>query len=92
MFDPLTAVLVYLFTEGFKYLTKFLNDHGFPLVVNDWGTLALAIVTAIVVVLNQLGGKLSPDVAQWIPVLVTIILDVLGAIGIKATVKKLGVA
>jgi hypothetical protein len=87
MFDPLTAVLVYLFTEGFKYFTKFLNDHGFPLVVNDWGTLALAIVTAIILVLNQFGGGLSPDVARWIPVLVTIILDVLGAIGIKATIK-----
>ena len=90
MFDPLSVVLVYLLTEGFKYLNKFLNKYGFPMAFDGWGTLALAIVTATIIVLNQWGGNLPGDLAQWIPLLVSIVLAVLGAIGIKATVKTIG--
>ncbi|MCX7841210.1 MAG: hypothetical protein N2559_17365 [Anaerolineae bacterium] len=89
MFDPLIGALTYLLTEGFKYLTKFLNEHGFPLVFDGWGTLALAIVIATVAVLNAWGAKLPSDVAAWIPVLIKIVLAVLEAIGIKATIKAI---
>jgi hypothetical protein len=90
MFDPLVSAFTYILVEAFKDLNKFLNEQfGLTIVFDGWVSLATALATVVIATLNALGGKLPTDVQAWIPVVVKIVLEVLGAIGIKATVKRL---
>lgn len=89
MFDPLVSAFTYILVEAFKYLNLFLKEKlGLTIVFDGWVSLATAIVLVIVATLNALGGKLPADFQTWIPVLVKIVLEVLGAVGIKATIKR----
>lgn len=90
MFDPLVSAFVYILVEGFKYLNLFLKEKlGLVIIFDGWVSLATAIVLVVIATLNAFGGKLPADFQLWLPVLVKIVLEVLGAIGIKATVKAI---
>lgn len=90
MFDPLSGAIAFLLTEGIKKLAEFLNAHGIPLEVDSWSALFVAaVVSALIVFFNMQGAKLPASVVEWIPVLVKIILILLEAVGIHATVKRL---
>jgi hypothetical protein len=89
MFDPFVSVFVYVITEAVKYVNLFLYEKFKLVVVFDgWVTLITAIALVTVATLNALGGKLPVEYQAWIPIIVKIVLEVLGAIGIKATVKR----
>lgn len=94
MFDPLSSLLVFLLTEGLKKLVAFLNDKGFPLVIDGWGALFVAaLVAALIAFFNGLVAPLPANVGGLLDFAVKLVLAVasllLPAVGLHAVVRRL---